>query len=223
MSKEDLFALFYTNNASLGGRRMLVLLLWGLLIGAVIFVTYRITYRGVCYNAKFNISNVIILLITTTIMIMISSNIVISMGMVGALSIIRFRTAIKDPHDTVFIFWSVVEGLSIGSQNIKLALISTLFIAMVLVAASMYTKLGTKYLLIVRGDGDLNVERICEILKSTGKGIRVRATNRTDISCEVIVELLVRKKLEEKLLQGVQQEEHVYSVNTVLESGETVG
>lgn len=107
MSKSDIVNMFYQSGASLGGKRILILLLAGLAVGAVIFITYRITYTGVNYSFRFNLSNVVILLITVVIMIMISSNIVITMGMVGALSIIRFRTAIKDPRDTVFIFWSV--------------------------------------------------------------------------------------------------------------------
>lgn len=109
MSKKDLLDLLNWQNQTIGGRRLLFILCVGLAISAVIFVTYRLTYNGVSYNAKFNISNSVILLITIVIMIMISSNIIISLGMVGALSIVRFRTAIKDPRDTVFIFWSIAE------------------------------------------------------------------------------------------------------------------
>ncbi len=92
------------------------------------FITYRVTHLSTAYSAKINATNVAITLITAVIMLMISSNIVISLGMVGALSIIRFRTAIKDPWDTVYIFWAVVEeGLAIGSQNFKLSFIAVVF------------------------------------------------------------------------------------------------
>ncbi len=223
MNKTDIFNMFFKTNESLGGRRMLTLLCIGLLIGAVIFITYRITYNGVSYSAKFNVSNIIILLITIVIMIMISSNIVISLGMVGALSIVRFRTAIKDPRDTVFIFWSIVEGLSVGSQNIKLALISTLFIALVIIAFSFYSRLGIKYLIIVRGETSLDVEEINSILKKYGMHARLRASNASLQSCEAIFEMLVRKKLKAQAVKEIQAIKGVCSVNALLETGETVG
>lgn len=223
MSKSDIVNMFYQSGASLGSKRILMLLLAGLCVGAVIFITYRITYTGVNYSFRFNLSNVIILLITVVIMIMISSNIVITMGMVGALSIIRFRTAIKDPRDTVFIFWSVVEGLSVGSQNLKLAAISTLFIAAILVAAGFFKGLGLKYLVVVRGENDLDAEKIKETLAANAKRVRIRAVNTDEGGCEIIFEILCRKELKEKLSAEIGTIEKVKSVHTLLETGETVG
>ena len=83
------------------------------------------------------------------IMLMISSNIVISLGMVGALSIIRFRTAIKDSRDTVFIFWAITEGLCVGSQNFKLSIITTLFLAILMLIIGFIPKLYSKYLIVI--------------------------------------------------------------------------
>ncbi len=153
MTKEQIFQYFYTNSANLSIRSIFIVLAAGLLIGAVIYATYWATYRGVAYNARFNVSLVAILEISVVIMLMISSNIVISLGMVGALSIVRFRTAIKDSRDTVFIFWAIAEGLSVGSQNFKLALITTVFISMILLGFHFLPQLDQKYLLIVRGGG----------------------------------------------------------------------
>lgn len=223
MSKSDIVNMFYQSGASLGGKRILILLLAGLAVGAVIFITYRITYTGVNYSFRFNLSNVVILLITVVIMIMISSNIVITMGMVGALSIIRFRTAIKDPRDTVFIFWSVVEGLSVGSQNLKLAAISTLFIAAILVAAGFFKGMGLKYLVVVRGENGLDPEKIKAILTKNSRRVRLRAVNTDADKCEIIFEILCAKDLKEKLSDEIGQFEKVSSVHTLLETGETVG
>ena len=136
MGKDEIFNYFYTNSANLGIKTTIIIMLGGLVIGAFIYLTYFFTYRGVAYNARFNASLVVILLICVVIMLMISSNIVISLGMVGALSIVRFRTAVKDSRDTVFIFWSIAEGLSVGSQNFKLALVTTLFIGIVIAGVS---------------------------------------------------------------------------------------
>lgn len=151
MTKEEIFNYFYTNSSNLSIKTILVIMLAGLLIGALIFATYFVTYRGVAYNGRFNASLVIILLISVVIMLMISSNIVISLGMVGALSIVRFRTAIKDSRDTVFIFWAIAEGLSVGSQNFKLALITTIFIGIIIMAVSFIPYGRNKYLLVICG------------------------------------------------------------------------
>ena len=95
MSKEEVLSYFYTNSTNYGVKRTLVILLCGLAAGLIIYLTYFITSEKVVYNRKFNWSLVAILLITTIVMMMISSNIAISLGLVGALSIVRFRTAVK--------------------------------------------------------------------------------------------------------------------------------
>ena len=104
MSASQILEWFSLNSVNLTITNIILVMLFGTLIASIIFITYRMTYRGVAYNQNENISNVIVLLVTIVIMLMISSNIVISLGMVGALSIVRFRTAIKDPKDTIFIF-----------------------------------------------------------------------------------------------------------------------
>ena len=104
MSKSDILQWFGMNTEALTSLRILFVLAVSIAVGAVIFITYRLAYRGVAYDARFNVSNVVLVLISAVIMLMISSNIAISLGMVGALSIVRFRTAIKDPQDTIYIF-----------------------------------------------------------------------------------------------------------------------
>ena len=84
-----------------------LVLLVAFLVSLIIFITYKHTYTGVLYNPRFNVSLIMITMITTIVMVVIGSNISVSLGMVGALSIIRFRTAVKDPRDTAFIFWGV--------------------------------------------------------------------------------------------------------------------
>lgn len=223
MSKSDIVSMFYQTNESLNAKTIVLLLLAGLAVGAVIFATYRITYTGVNYSFRFNLSNVIILLITIVIMIMISSNIVITMGMVGALSIVRFRTAIKDPRDTVFIFWSVVEGLSVGSQNIKLAAISTVFIALVLCIAGFVKGFGVKYLVVVRMTAAAPQEVIRQTVIRNSKRARVRAVNTDVNGCEMIFEILCKKDPSVKLNSALASIEGVSGVHTLLETGETVG
>lgn len=223
MSKKDILEYFYTNSTELSAQKILIILAFGLIISAIIFITYKITYAGVSYSIKFNSSNVVILLITVVIMLMISSNIVISLGMVGALSIIRFRTAIKDPRDTVYIFWSLVEGLCIGSQNFKLSIISTLVIAIVLLGFSFFTRRQDKYLVIIRGTGIMENDKILEIIRASAKSVRLKASNNSETASEAIFEAVMKGGVKSELISEIQSQKNVFSVNYLLETGEIVG
>ena len=110
---------------------VLLVLLIAFLVAMIIYLTYKNTYSGVMYNPRFNVSLVMITMVTTIVMVVIGSNISVSLGMVGALSIIRFRTAVKDPRDTAFIFWGVVSGLACGTQNYTIVLVGSLFICLI--------------------------------------------------------------------------------------------
>ncbi len=224
MSKKDILEWFAVNSASLSVSKILLLLLAGMVIGAVIFITYQITYQGVSYSYKFNCSNVVILLITVVIMLMISSNIVISLGMVGALSIVRFRTAVKDSRDTVFIFWSIVEGLCVGSQNLKLSFLSTLMIAVVLVALSFVKKGKDNYLLIIRTSGEKIPEEEMEaIIQNYVKKFKLKNVNRTAGASELIYELHAKGTLNTRIVEELQGLEEVTTVNWLLQTGEMAG
>ena len=223
MSKKEILTWFTGNSQSLDSAKIIFILCAAFLIGVVIFTTYRITYSGVSYNARFNASNVIIILITAVIMLMISSNIAISLGMVGALSIVRFRTAIKDPHDTVYIFWAIVEGLCVGAQIHKLAIISTIFIAFVLIAFSFYTKLQNKYLVIIRGTAELSGDQVITVLEEHFKRVRIRAVNQRESNCEMVCEVANIGALKLEFVNRLKELEHVKSANWLLESSETIG
>ena len=111
---------------------VLLVLLVAFLVSLIIYLTYKNTYTGVLYNPRFNVSLIMITMITTMVMVVIGSNISVSLGMVGALSIIRFRTAVKDPRDTAFIFWCVVSGLACGTQNYTIVIVGSVFICLIL-------------------------------------------------------------------------------------------
>lgn len=105
-----------------------VKLMMSLVIGGTIYVAYYLTSSKVSYNSNFNIALVAMAVITTAIMAVITNNIALSLGMVGALSIIRFRTAIKDPRDAMFIFWSIMVGICCGVSQYIIALASTMIL-----------------------------------------------------------------------------------------------
>ncbi len=224
MTKQEIFNYFYTNNANLGVKAIGITMIAGLIIGLVIFATYYLTYRGVAYNVKFNTSLLIILLISVVIMMMISSNIVISLGMVGALSIVRFRTAIKDSRDTVFIFWAIAEGLCVGSGNFKLAAVTSLFVAVVVLGSNFIWGIGHKYLLIIRNNGQLiDSEEVIKQIKPFVVGCRMRTASREKKNQEFIFEIRTNGEIDLKLIDMLQEVEGVQSVNWVSEAGDVVG
>ena len=112
---------------------LLTTLLLSFALGLFVLVIYRVTYGGVSFSKSFALSLVMLSMVTALAILTVRSNVVLSLGMVGALSIVRFRTAIKDPMDTVFMFWSVGEGIAIGTKFYDIAIISAiLFIPQIL-------------------------------------------------------------------------------------------
>ena len=224
MSKEEVLSYFYTNSAEYGVKRTLVILLCGLAVGLVIYLTYYISSEKIVYNRKFNWSLVIMHLITVVVMMMISSNIAVSLGMVGALSIVRFRTAVKDSRDTMFIFWAMAEGLCVSSQNWRLTFTTVLFIAAVLIVSSRVPGIRNRYLLIVNGAGQaIDRKQFEEKLKPYVVSFRVRTANKDADHEEMICEVRTKGEINLNVLDELLSVPGIQSVNWVVESGETVG
>ncbi|EJL31337.1 DUF4956 domain-containing protein [Brevibacillus sp. BC25] len=119
------------------------------LIGLFIYYIYKKTFRGVVYTHTFNITLVAMAMLTCLIIMTISTNIVLSLGMVGALSIVRFRTAIKDPLDIVFMFWSISVGIATGAGVYPVSVLGSLVVAAVIVVLSKRQMKDVAYLLII--------------------------------------------------------------------------
>ncbi|MDF2819745.1 MAG: hypothetical protein K0R15_186 [Clostridiales bacterium] len=119
-----------------------------LIIGLFIFLIYRLTYQGVIYSHAYNMAILAISLVTALVIMTISSNVVLSLGMVGALSIVRFRTAIKEPMDIVYMFWSLVVGITAGAGLFYVAVAGSLFIGCVIVILSIFKTSKKSYMLI---------------------------------------------------------------------------
>ena len=202
MSKEELFNYFYTNNANLGVGNICIIMLAGLIVAGIIYLTYWASSKKVSYNSKFNITLVLVCLI----------------------SIIRFRTAIKDSRDTVFIFWAITEGLCIGSQNFKLAVVTTLFIAILMLVVGFLPKLYYKYLIVISGDKNkLKSNEIKDGLKPFVKEMELRTMTKNDDSIEMIFEIKTRGEIKLKSIDAISSIDGVKSVNWIVESGDTIG
>jgi uncharacterized membrane protein YhiD involved in acid resistance len=127
------------------------------LIGLFIFYIYKKTFRGVVYSYNYNVTFVLMTMITALIIMTISTNIVLSLGMVGALSIVRFRTAVKDPLDIVYMFWAISVGIASGAKLYPVALFGSLVIGAVLVWLSRRKIREQPYLLIIRHTDEASV------------------------------------------------------------------
>lgn len=119
-------------------------------IGMFIYYIYRITFRGVVYSYNYNVTFVLMTMITTLIIMTISTNIILSLGMVGALSIVRFRTAVKDPLDIVYMFWAISAGIATGAKLYPVSLIGSAAVGVALLFLSRRKIREQPYLLIIR-------------------------------------------------------------------------
>lgn len=176
------------------------------LCALTIYAMYRFFYRGACYSENFGVLLILVTLVTTFIIMTISSNIVLSLGMVGALSIVRFRAAIKDPLDTGFVFWAVAAGLTCGAGIYQFALICTLFIAVVYILVGFFRARKGKYLLIVKYEDVASEAVSAEVASLHGK---MKNKIKTKEITELTVQLSMKKgreNLPEKLqaLNGVK-------------------
>ena len=177
---------FTAELANLTVSRIIVTILTAALCGAVVYLTYRFFYRGVVYSENFNILLVLTTVVTSFIIMTISANIVLSLGMVGALSIVRFRAAVKDPLDIGFLFWGIAAGLTAGAQLYWVAIIGTVCIAVIYILLTIFKKERRSYLLIVRyiASEEVNVNGLLGNIKYKLKN-KTRTGDRIELTIEV--------------------------------------
>ncbi len=154
MSFNDIFKSdFIENVTSVSLLDMAVALLLAFGMGMFIFLVYKKTYSGVMYSASFGTTLVALTMITTVVILAVTSNVVLSLGMVGALSIVRFRTAIKEPLDIAFLFWSIAVGIVLAAGMIPLAVIGSVIIGVILLVFVNRKACKNPYIVVVRCDG----------------------------------------------------------------------
>lgn len=203
-----------TNALSL--QTIFITLLTATVCGAVIYLVYRFFNRSVIYNENFNILVVLTTVVTAFIIMTISSNVVLSLGMVGALSIVRFRAAVKDPLDIGFLFWGIAAGITAGAQLYWVALLGTAIIAVLYIIITICRKEKKSYLLIIRynASSEMNVTGILN-------GVKYRLKNKTQTGDRVELTIEVKiKKNDTTYLSRFNAVEGVESVTLLEYSGE---
>lgn len=159
-------------------------------IAALIFLSYKMAHSGAVYSKKFNVSLVMLTLITTLVMNVIGNNIALSLGMVGALSIVRFRTAIKDSRDTAYIFWAIAVGICCGVSDYLVAGIGSFIIFLFLIFFGV-VKDNERIMIIMRMDSEL-VEQVGNEMIAFFEGkavLRMQNASLEDKTAEVIYEI----------------------------------
>ncbi len=141
-------------------------------IGMFIYFIYKKTYQGVMFSQSFGVSLVALTLISTFIILAVTSNVVLSLGMVGALSIVRFRTAIKDPLDVVYLFWAVGAGIVLGACMYPLAVIGSIIVGLILILFVRAKTPDCDYILVVECDNDAAEKKAAAII---GEGTKKSA------------------------------------------------
>lgn len=161
-------------------------------IGLFIFFVYKKTFAGVMYSASFGVSIMAMTLITTFIILAVTSNIILSLGMVGALSIVRFRTAVKEPLDIAFLFWAISVGIVIGAGLIPLGVVGSIFIGIVLLLFVNKKNSDTPYIIILNLEDDKAEEDSMMKIKSMTKKnlVKAKTVSRNGIELTVEVRLL---------------------------------
>lgn len=188
--KKVLFELF-EDSGQLDPQSILLRLTMATVIAFFIYLSYKISHEGSIYSKKFNVSLVALTVITTSVMVVIGNNIALSLGMVGALSIVRFRTAIKDSRDTVYIFWTIVVGICCGAGDFWVAAVGSAFTFLVLLLFGRI-KNDDRLLLIIRA-ARVNEERIeALIFQYYARKANLRVKNTTETTVEFIYELSKR-------------------------------
>ena len=164
------------------------------LIAAYIFGVYRIINRNSFYNRNFNLSLIALAVITAAIILTIQSNIVISLGMVGALSIVRFRTAVKDPMDLVFLLWAISAGIICGAGFAVIAVIASIVTTIVIVLFEMFSVGKAPVILLVNATDYKSEKTIEDIVNSHCTMYKVKARNLTKQKLDMAIEVHIKKE-----------------------------
>ncbi|CAM4286231.1 DUF4956 domain-containing protein [Paenibacillus tarimensis] len=189
--------------------RILLSLSFAFLIGFFIYLLYKRVFSGVLYSKSFNVSLIGMTMVTALVIIAVNSNLVLSLGMVGALSIVRFRTPIKDPTDLIFLFWAAAAGIVAGAGFYVLAMIGSAAIGLVMFFFIKKTTFETPYLLVVNCKDDQSEQEVQKLVGQLAKRYNVKQKTVASESIETTLEIRLKEREGEFVnrltaLQGVR-------------------
>ncbi len=187
-------------------------------IGIYIYFIYRLVNKSSLYDRSFHVAMAVISVVTAGIIIAMQSSIVISLGMVGALSIVRFRTAVKDSMDLLFLFWSIGEGIICGAGLFEIAVIVALMVTVGIFVLEYIPVLRKPYLLIINGDGSEFEAEAMDCIKKLCKDVKVKSRNLKKTGMDIIFE--VRTDNGAELVNELGRIEAIRNISLLTHEGE---
>ena len=200
---------------------IVIVMLTALILGFLINLVYRKFYRGVVYNRAMSMTIVGMAVITAAVTLAISSNIVISLGMVGALSIVRFRTAVKDPLDLLYLFWAITTGIIAGAKMYPLAIISFFIVFFIVLVMSKTSFKGKVYIAIIHYAGELTVDKIKIALGRQKYRLKSKTTRKD--SYELALEVYIKDNDTLGFTEKIKEISGVNDVTVIQYDGEYYG
>ncbi len=221
--KEKLYELL-AHQTNISWEGILTHIVMSAVLGFFIYLSYAISHSGTIYSKKFNTSLMVLAILTGTVMTVIGNNVALSLGMVGALSIVRFRTAIKDSRDTMYIFWAIIVGICCGVGDYVVAAIGSSVVFLVLLFMGA-VKNDNRMLLIIRASASQQEAIQSCVFKFFNRKAVMRVRNTTETSVEFIYEItdkLLRKMEKSKttITEEIYDLGHIDYVNIVMQNDE---
>lgn len=208
-----------TFSEGLSYQRMMFALLVSFVISIYIFFVYRVLTKSAFYSKSYNITMAGMAVITTAIIVAMQSSLIISLGMVGALSIVRFRTAIKDPMDLLFLFWSIGVGIITGTELYLLAIVVSAAVTILLLLLDHVPITKAPFLLVINTEDTALEPRVLEIVNRYAKKPAVKSRNINKRGLDMIIELRTEQPTE--LVQDISSNLSVENVSLLSHDGET--
>lgn len=208
----------FTTDISL--TRICIALAFAVILSIYIFYIYRLTTKSSFYSKDFNKSIALMSVITAAIVLAMQSNLVISLGMVGALSIVRFRNAIKNSMDLVFLFWSISNGIICGAGLYEIAFVTSLVITILIFILDVVPNPKAAQLLIVNSSSVDASAEIEEIIKNNTKSFSIKSKNLTKQGIDLVVEVNCGNEQDVKLLSSLHELSHINNVSILTHDGE---
>ena len=193
MSFTDIFkSSFLANVTSVSLLDMALAMVLAFGVGLFIFFVYKKTYAGVMYSSSFGVTLIALTLITTLVILAVTSNVVLSLGMVGALSIVRFRTAIKEPMDIAFLFWSIAVGIVLAAGMIPLAVFGSVIIGIILIIFANRKDSSNPYIVVLSCDDSESEKDAADFLKQNTKKCTVKSKTVRKGNIELNIEVRLK-------------------------------
>jgi len=213
MTFNDIFkSSFLTNVNAVSVLDMALALVLAFGVGVFIFFIYKKTYAGVMYSSGFGVTLVALTMITTLVILAVTSNIVLSLGMVGALSIVRFRTAIKEPLDIAFLFWAIAAGIVLAAGLIPLAVFGSVFIGLILLVFANRKDMTHPFIVVIDCDGHDSETKALELLREN----TVRCSVKSKTARKGAVELNAEVRLKDGNTDFVNELAALQGVNSAV-------